>query len=123
MCSVLNVSMSFFQSLLSMVDATLQLIDSLLFQREMSSSLKHNVEMFKASISLILFASYQLSNACTDSYEHLKVREDKIGEALSRVQEMLWSWITDPKVIGGSIFGGNVKSWKAEEELEVNLIL
>ena len=80
---------------------------------------QHYVEVLKASLSLILFA-----------VAHLKIcpneEKDEISkEAFARLKGILWDWIVDRKVIGGSVFGGSLPShyfsggWKAKEELEV----
>ena len=94
---------------------------ALLLYRRLTIILKgrsqHYVEVLKASISLILFAVAQLK-ICEEKDEISK-------EAFARLKGILWEWIVDRKVIGGSVFGGSLPShyfsggWKAKEELEV----
>ena len=102
-----------------MVDASLLLFTSL--QPQMNSTRKNYVEMLKASISLVLFAAAQLLTVYSKANEQQEATE-KVRTVLHRLQDMLWKWITNSKVIGGSIFGGSVKSWKAKEEIEVSVM-
>ena len=96
---------------------------ALLVYRRLTIMLKsrspHYVEVLKASISLILFAVAQLKICPSDE------KDEVIKEAVARLKGILWDWIVDRKVIGGSMFGGSLPShyfsggWKAKEELEV----
>ena len=99
-----------------MVDASWLLYTRL--QPQISKTSKEYVELFKASISLILFAASLLQTVCNDCDKQQQAT-DKIMEVLFKLEEKLWEWIITPSVIGGSFFGGNVASWKAKEEIEV----
>ena len=105
--------------LISMMNAAL-----LLYQRltvMLKSCTQHYVEVLKTSISLILFAVAQLKMCPSDEKDKI------IKVAFARLKGILWEWIVDRKVIGGSMFGGSLPShyfsggWKAKEELEVML--
>ena len=95
-------------------------IKALLLYRELTVKLKshtpHHVDVLKASISLILFAVAQLKAD----------RRDKVTKTFAALNTILWRWITDRDVIGGSIFGGSLPikesamgMWKPKEELDL----
>lgn len=96
---------------------------ALLLYRRLTTILKscsqHYVAVLKASLSLILFAVAQLKICPSEE------KDEIIKEAFARLKGILWEWIVDRKVIGGSVFGGSLPSyyfsggWKAKEELEV----
>ena len=99
---------------------------SQLLYHQLSAKLKphcdHFVNVLKTSISLVLFSIAQL-NSVRPSEERSK--DDGITKvAFSGINTTLWKWITDPAVIGGSLFGGHVITYtrlaKAGEELKVD---
>jgi len=94
--------------------------------RELAKKLKtcnpHCVEVLKASISLILYAVARLK-AFSLSDEKYQKGEVTTG-VFVKLKDLLWDWIVDCQVIGGSVFGGtppakSSSSWKAKEELKV----
>ena len=81
----------------------------------------HCVEVLKHSISLFLIAVAQLK-ARFPSGE----KGELINQAFLRLKDILWKWIINPGVIGGSVFGGSLPvytpsmgMWKRKEELEL----
>ena len=106
--------------LTSMVHAALLLYRKLTVM--LKSCIPHYVDVLKASISLILFAVAQLKICPSDE------KDEIIKEAFARLKGTLWEWIVDSKVIGGSVFGGNLPAyyssgiwpWNPRGELEVN---
>ena len=96
---------------MSMVDASLLLC--LRLQTKLTSPLKHHVEVFKSSISLVLQALIQLHTVCQD--------DEKVKNSLAKLNGSLHKWITNRAVIGGSLFGGytNSRDWDAEKEIQV----
>ncbi len=105
------------ESLVSMVDASL-LLCSRLRPKLLSSTF---VELLKASFSLVLFAIAKFNTVCPNEEKYSK--NEKVAGALGKLKGSLKGWITDRKVIGGSMFGGSVNTrwWSAEEEIKVHL--
>ena len=99
---------------------------ALLLYGELTAKLKsrspHHVDVLKASISLVLFAVAQLK-AHFPSGE----KGELINRAFLSLKDILWKWIVNPGVIGGSVFGGSLPgyfsptmgNWKRSEELEL----
>ena len=88
----------------------------------LSAKLKHRfdhcVDVLKYSISLMLFSIAQLRSVCPS-----EERSDIVKAAFDGLQTTLWKWITDPAVIGGSLFGGSILSgrlYQAEWEFKVD---
>ncbi len=77
------------------------------------------VELLKASFSLVLFAIAKFNTVCPNEEKYSK--NEKVAGSLGKLEGYLKGWITDRKVIGGSMFGGSVKPryWSAEEEIAV----
>ena len=100
-----------------MVKASQLLYD--LFSAKLKRPLNHYVDVLKDSISLILFSIAHLNPVCPS-----EERSGIAKTAFNMLQTTLWKWITDPDVIGGSLFGGRIipytKLDKAEEEFKVN---
>ena len=105
--------------LFALVDATLLLIRRLL---AILKSAEHHVKVLQASTSLTLFSISRLNSLCLDKEKAHK--DEKIKAAFGELKEIFWKWITNSNVIGGSVFGANVRSryWKGELELEVGNI-
>ena len=94
--------------------------------RQLTAVLKsrtpHCVEVLKHSISLFLIAVAQLK-ARFPSGE----KGELINRAFLSLKDILWKWIVNPGVIGGSVFGGSLPgyfsptmgNWKRSEELEL----
>ena len=90
-----------------------------LLSAKLKRPLNHYVDVLKDSISLILFSIAHLNPVCPP--------EERSGIAkavFNMLHTTLWKWITDPAVIGGSLFGGHLIQYtkldKAEEEFKVN---
>ena len=104
--------------LTSMVHAALLLYGKLTVM--LKSCTPHDVDLLKASISLILFAVARLKCLCPS--------DENIKGAFASLKGALWNWIVDCKVIGGSVFGGNLPAyyssgmwpWNPRGELEVS---
>ena len=74
--------------------------------------------MLQASICLLLFAFSRLNVLCPDGEKSHK--DKKIKEAFGKLETILWQWITNHGVIGGSLFGGSISFWRGELELQVS---
>lgn len=103
-----------------MADAALLLFKRL--ARQIKTCTPHCVNVLKASISLILYVVVQLKALYPSDEKHQK--EEIIAGIFDRLNVILWEWIVDREVIGGSVFGGTLpvnssSSWKAKEELKV----
>ena len=90
-----------------------------LFSAKLKCSLTHYVDVLKDSISLILFSIAQLNPVCPSE------ERSSIAQAVfNGLHTTLWKWITDPAVIGGSLFGSHLIQYtkldKAEEEFKVD---
>ena len=96
-------------------------IKALLLYRELTAKLKsrtpHHVDVLKASISLILFSVALLK---------AKKRGEVSKKTFAGLKTVLWRWIVDSDVIGGSVFGGSLPindsamgMWKPKEELDL----
>ena len=89
---------------------------------------ENQVQVLRSAFSCVLCS---MEKACT-------LREEKCGKAvpdkaITKIENLLKDWITDKKVIGGSVFGYTVppegysishftrsyKNWKGKEELKV----
>lgn len=90
-----------------------------LFSAKLKRPLNHYVDVLKDSISLILFSIAHLNPVCPS-----EERSGIAKAAFNMLDTTLWKWITDPAVIGGSLFGGRIVQYtrldKAEEEFKVN---
>ena len=93
----------------------------LLTQRQLDilKSAEHHVKVLQASTSLFLFSISRLNSLCPDNEKSHK--DEKITAAFEELKTNFWKWIANPNVIGGSLFGGDVKrwNWKGESELKV----
>ena len=105
------------QRLFALVDATL-----LLIQRQLNivKSEEYHVKVLQASTSLVLFSMSRLKSLCSDNEKPFK--DAKIKEAFEELKASFWKWIANPKVIGGSVFGGDVRYWNGILELKVGSI-
>ncbi len=103
-----------------MVDASILLCSRL--RLKLSSSSDTFVDLLKASFSLVLFAVAKFHTVCPiEKYSRI----EKVADALGKLEGTLKDWITDERVIGGSMFGGSAytRFWKAEEEIQVHPLL
>jgi hypothetical protein len=91
-----------------MVDASLLLCKKLAVK--LTSPARHYVEVFGASISFLFFAIHIVAALPF---------EEKIKVALDTLKLILWEWITNREVIGGSFFGSNTQLSLAKEEVQV----
>lgn len=100
------------------VDSSLILCSHVRMRLE-SSSIEY-VDLLKAALSLALNVLAYLNSLCSDNAETTNKKE-KVTVCLGRLEEILHDWITDRKVIGGSMFGGSAytQSGKAEVEIRV----
>ena len=102
------------QALLSNMDATLLLCTNLL--PKLMSDAQIYTDLLKVSISAVLLASAQYLNNKENA------DNSQVKNTFSGIEKCLQQWISNPRVIGGSVFGGCVPSktpWKAREEQEV----
>lgn len=83
-------------------------------------SAEHHVEVLQTATSLFLFSISRLNSRCPDNEKPHK--DEKIKKAFEELKTNFWKWIASPSVIGGSVFGGDVKHWKGKQELKVGSI-
>ena len=76
----------------------------------------HYVNMLGTSISLLLCAMSCLKSYCPNEEKYLK--NEKIKNSFLMLKDILWKWIADSKVIGGSFFGYTALH-QSKEETEV----
>ena len=70
------------------------------------------MEVFGAAISLLFFAIHVVAGSPF---------EEKIKVVLDTLRSILWEWITNHEVIGGSFFGSNTQLMLAKEEVQVRI--
>ena len=83
-----------------------------------------HVNMLRSAFSCALCALEKACSLCEDKHE--RIDRDKV---IQNISKLLKHWITDSRVIGGSIFGGTVPlyythtrtNWKGKAELKVKL--
>lgn len=99
-----------------MVDASIRLFSNL--RIKISSPSYPFLELLKASVSLVLFALTDFNGFFPEEESDKKQKLIRVFGGLDRD---LKNWIIEPRVIGGSMFGGstNPRHWKAEEEIRV----
>lgn len=103
-----------------MLTAALNLFKQLIFK--LKSRTSHCVDVLKASISLILFAVTQLKAHCSSDEKNQK-HETIIKSTFDSLKRNLLGWISDPEVIGGSLFGGNCSTfWKSNSKDELKVL-
>ena len=76
----------------------------------------HYVNVVGTSISLFLCAIFCFNTYCPNEEKYSK--DEKIKKSFLMLEDILWKWIADPKVIGGSLFGYTALR-QSKEELEV----
>ena len=71
----------------------------------------HHLDVLKTSISLVLVA---LSHAQVQSL----LSETSVMDVFGMCEEIMWQWVANNGVIGGSFFGGSIRTtWTRRNEL------
>ena len=106
-----------------MVNSSFRLCTKL--SEKLRSSEENRVKLLRSAFSCVLCAVEKTCSSYED-HERGKTIHDK---AITKIGNLLKDWITDAKVIGGSVFGYTVQSytyftrsftnWKGKEELKV----
>ena len=101
----------------SMMDGSLLIYNCL--KVKLSSTQEPYMELLKASLSLVLFAVGYFNTLCHDDKGYGKV--ERVTTTLGKLESSLKDWVSDARVIGGSVFGGSVNpnSWRAKKEIQV----